>query len=146
MSGSPPDFYDEIGRRIAVLRRSRSWSQEHLAERAGVGSSTVSHIEIGSVRPSLEILQKLAGALRVPLWRLITDDRMSHDERTWDAASRGLAEKVRGLDAEDMRALSYLAARLQQATGGAGSLRAAETRGARWRGSTRKKRAAKRRT
>ncbi|MBX3160111.1 MAG: helix-turn-helix domain-containing protein [Deltaproteobacteria bacterium] len=127
------------------MRKSRSWSQEQLAERAGVGSSTVSHIEIGSGHPSLEILLKIAGALGVPLWRLITDDRMTPDERTWDAASRELAEKVRGLDADDMRALSYLAARLQQATPGASALRAAEGEGPRWRKSTRKKRAAKRR-
>lgn len=132
MAKTPPDFYEELGRRVAEIRKSRSLSQEQLGERANVGPSYVAHIEIGTRRPTLDVLLKISGALNVPLWRLITDDRMTADERTWDATSRDLAEKVRGLDPDDLRALSYLAARLQQRT--IRSLRAAEPRGPRWRG------------
>jgi transcriptional regulator with XRE-family HTH domain len=138
---TPPDFYDELGRRIAEIRKSRSMSQEQLGERADVGTSHISHIEIGTRRPHLDVLLRIAAALDVPLWRLITDDRMTSDERTWDASSRDLAEKVRGLDADDLAALSYLAARLQRR--GVRSLRAAEGGGPRW--PRRKRGAAKRR-
>jgi transcriptional regulator with XRE-family HTH domain len=135
-----PDFYEELGRRVAEIRKSCSLTQEQLAERANLGTSYIAHIEIGTRRPTLDVLLKISAALGVPLWRLITDDRMTADERTWDATSRDLADKVRGLDPEDLRALSYLAARLQQRT--VRSLRAAESRGPRWR---RKRAAAKRR-
>ncbi len=107
------DFYVRLGRRIADLRRALDLSQERLGERAGVGTSHVSHIEVGTRRPTLEVLRRLATALAVPLWRLITDDRHTRDERTWDAASRALADQVRGLGPDDLRALAYLAARLR---------------------------------
>ena len=112
-----PDFYDELGRRIAAFRKAASLSQEQLGERAVVGVSYVAHIEIGSRRPTLDVLMKLADALDVPLWRLITDDRMAPDEVTWDASARDLAEKVRGLDTNDLHALSYLAERLKKQSG-----------------------------
>ena len=55
-SSTGADFYEELGRRIAELRKTRSMSQERLGEQAEVGVSYVAHIEIGSRRPTLDVL------------------------------------------------------------------------------------------
>src|SRR5580704_13335214 len=109
------DFYAQLGRRIAALRRAAGLSQEKLGERAKVASSYVAHIETGSRKPTVDVLLKLADAVDAPLWRLITDDRLTLDEKAWDATSRDLAANVRGLAQADVHALSYLAGRLHAA-------------------------------
>ena len=107
------DFYRQLGRRIAALRHSVGLSQEKLGERAHVGASYVAHIEIGSRKPTIDVLLRIAGVVDVPLWRLLTDDRLTTDEKAWDAASRELGERVHGLAQQDLQALTYLATRLQ---------------------------------
>src|SRR5215207_7680036 len=47
------------------MRREREWSQERLAERAGINATTVVHLEKGKVSPTVETLEKLAQALDV---------------------------------------------------------------------------------
>jgi len=61
------DFYHQLGRRIAALRRAAGLSQERLGERAHVGASYVAHIEIGSRKPTIDVLLRLADAVDVPL-------------------------------------------------------------------------------
>lgn len=127
------DFYRLLGRRIAAFRRAGELSQERLGERAHVSASYVAHIEIGSRKPTLDVLLRIADALGIPLWKLLTDDRMTTDEKAWDAASRELADKVRGLPQQDLRALSYLASRLGPASEAAcPALRAAERKAPGW--------------
>jgi transcriptional regulator with XRE-family HTH domain len=109
------DFYLQLGRRIAALRKSRGFSQERLGERARVGSSYIAHIEIGDRKPTIDVLLRIADAVNAPLWRLLTDDRFTSDEKAWDAAARDLAAKVRGLEQPDLQALSYFASRLRTA-------------------------------
>src|SRR5689334_16197268 len=96
------DFYRQLGRRIAALRRAVHLSQEKLGERATVGASYVAHIEIGSRKPTLDVLLRIANAVHAPLWQLLTDDRLTPDEKAWDATSRDLGEKVRGLPQPDL--------------------------------------------
>jgi transcriptional regulator with XRE-family HTH domain len=122
------DFYEELGRRIAELRRSRSMSQERLGETADVGVSYLAHIEVGSRRPTLDVLMRIANALDVALWRLITDDRLSHDEIAWQSVARELGEKVRGLSREDLQTLGYLADRMRSHRHTTYGLRAAESK------------------
>jgi transcriptional regulator with XRE-family HTH domain len=107
------DFYRQLGRRIAALRRSVGLSQERLGERARVGSSYIAHIELGSRKPTIDVLLRLADAVDVPLWKLLTDDRLTPDEKAWDAAARELGERVHGLAQPDLQALTYLATRLK---------------------------------
>lgn len=119
------DFYQQLGRRIAALRGLLDLSQEKLGERARVGSSYIAHIEIGSRRPTIEVLRRIADAVNAPLWRLLTDDRLTPDEKAWDASARDLAEKVHGLAQSDLQALTYLATRLKTAESPAKIIRAA---------------------
>lgn len=121
------DFYRQLGRRIAALRRSAGLSQERLGERARVGASYVAHIEIGSRKPTIDVLRRIADAVDVPLWRLLTDDRFTTDEKAWDASSRELGRQVRGLAPQDLQALTYLATRLQAVENGPRTMHAAST-------------------
>lgn len=50
---------DVLGR----LRRARRWTQEQLAERAGVTGASVSRYEAGKLRPSGPVLDRLLTAL-----------------------------------------------------------------------------------
>ena len=59
-----------LGRRIKELRQTRGWSQERLAEHAGLDRSYIAGIEVGARNPSLKALDKLATALSVSLSEL----------------------------------------------------------------------------
>lgn len=59
-----------LGRRIRQLRQTRGWSQERLAEHAGLDRSYVAGIEVGARNPSLKALDQLATALSVKLSEL----------------------------------------------------------------------------
>lgn len=61
-----------FGRQVARWRVRRRWSQEELAERAGVDSAHVSRIEGGSRMPSFAVIVRLALALRVAPAELFT--------------------------------------------------------------------------
>jgi transcriptional regulator with XRE-family HTH domain len=53
--------------RISELRLARGWSQEKLAELAGVPKSTLGEIEIYKRLPKPEYLERIAEALGVPV-------------------------------------------------------------------------------
>lgn len=59
-----------LGRRIGEIRKRRGLSQEMLAERAGISAQYVSNIERGKENPTLDLLFRLAEALRVSLGEL----------------------------------------------------------------------------
>ena len=59
-----------LGRRIRKLRQTRGWSQERLAEHAGLDRSYIAGIEVGARNPSLKALEKLAAALSVTISEL----------------------------------------------------------------------------
>jgi putative transcriptional regulator len=46
--------------RLKVLRAERDWSQEDLAQKAGVSRQTINAIETGKYNPSLDLAFKLA--------------------------------------------------------------------------------------
>jgi transcriptional regulator with XRE-family HTH domain len=53
----------EVGARIRQLRRAHGWSQETLAEQAGVDRRTIGSWELGLTAPTLDDLVALARAL-----------------------------------------------------------------------------------
>lgn len=63
-----------LGTRIRTLREAKGWSQEELANRAGVDRSYMSGIERGVRNPSALKLADLARALGVPTASLFTKD------------------------------------------------------------------------
>lgn len=55
--------YYEIGQRVRNLRKARALSQEQLAEKVGISTTHMSHIETGSTKLSLPVLADLSVAL-----------------------------------------------------------------------------------
>jgi transcriptional regulator with XRE-family HTH domain len=61
-----------IGERIRSARGKKGWSQYKLAKEAGVQPSTISQIESGArQKPSIDVLQKVAGALSLTVSQLL---------------------------------------------------------------------------
>lgn len=62
---------DAVGPRLRALRRQRGSTLAQLAETTGISVSTLSRLESGQRRPTLELLLPLARAHRVPLDELV---------------------------------------------------------------------------
>ena len=62
---------DGVGPRLKRLRSIRGVSLADLAERTGISKSTLSRLETGQRKPSLELLLPLAQAYGVPLDELV---------------------------------------------------------------------------
>jgi transcriptional regulator with XRE-family HTH domain len=94
-----PDPSDEIlrvrrqvGQRIRGLREARGWSQERLAEAAGLSRHTMYRAELGTHATSIDTAASVAAALGVPLWWLFTDRRgpeTTHSGGSGEAAGHG---------------------------------------------------------
>lgn len=66
------DYY-EIGQRIRKFRKAHQLSQEELAERIGISTTHMSHIETGNTKLSLPVLVSLADVLEVGTDDLLFD-------------------------------------------------------------------------
>jgi transcriptional regulator with XRE-family HTH domain len=64
-----------FGQSLRRLRTERGWSQDRLAEAAGITLNYVGNLERGEQGPSLHILIRLARALDVDLATLVSDFR-----------------------------------------------------------------------
>ena len=60
-----------FGKKIRTMRKMHGWSQEVLAEKAGLHPTYIGGIERGERNPSLINLVRLANALRVSLSELM---------------------------------------------------------------------------
>ncbi len=69
--------YYEIGQRIRKARKAQDISQEELAERVGISTTHMSHIETGNTKLSLPVLVKLSTALEVSTDNLLFDESKS---------------------------------------------------------------------
>jgi transcriptional regulator with XRE-family HTH domain len=56
-----------VGDKVRDMRKGRGWSQQELADQAGISMQTVSNLETGRHVPGIATLSKIAGALGVPL-------------------------------------------------------------------------------
>ena len=68
--------YYKIGEKIRKFRKAKGFSQDFLAEKAGISVTHMSHIETGNTKLSLPVLVLLADALDVH-----TDDILYDNER-----------------------------------------------------------------
>ncbi|MET9802608.1 XRE family transcriptional regulator [Streptomyces sp. NPDC006368] len=73
MESSPPlaDVLADVGPRLRRLRTRRGVTLTALAEATGISKSTLSRLESGQRRPSLELLLPIAQAHQVPLDELV---------------------------------------------------------------------------
>ncbi|MFE4056426.1 XRE family transcriptional regulator [Streptomyces sp. NPDC059096] len=70
------DVLDAVGARLRALRRERGITLAELASTTGVSESTLSRLESGQRRPSLELLLPLARIYDVPLDDLVGAPRV----------------------------------------------------------------------
>ena len=61
----------EIGKRIAWLRKSKKLTQQALASQSGIQRANIARIESGRHSPSLETLERIANSLNLPVSRIV---------------------------------------------------------------------------
>ena len=66
-------------RRLRSLRQGRGWTIDELARRSHIGSSTISRLETGHRRITLDHLVTLAGALDTSVDELLVDEESGDD-------------------------------------------------------------------
>lgn len=71
MTGEFQDVLATVGPRLRALRKRRGVTLGQLADETGISMSTLSRLESGGRRPTLELLLPLARAHRVPLDELV---------------------------------------------------------------------------
>ncbi|MBI1814051.1 MAG: helix-turn-helix transcriptional regulator [Deltaproteobacteria bacterium] len=62
-----------LGERIRMLRKTRGWSQEKLAEKANHHWTYIAGLERGERNPTLRVLADIAKALDVPIRELLPE-------------------------------------------------------------------------
>jgi XRE family transcriptional regulator, regulator of sulfur utilization len=67
------EFVRSFGAVVRSLREARAWSQEQLAEHAGLNRSYVGEIERGVAIASIVTVDKLARAFAVPIEHLFRE-------------------------------------------------------------------------
>src|SRR5690348_1450477 len=96
-----------IGQRIRELREAKKLSQGDLEKRTGLLRCYTSRVENGHTVPSLETLEKFAGALGVPLYQLFHDGKRPPErlKLAGQDGSREIPMEGSGKDAKDLRKL-----------------------------------------
>lgn len=70
LSGMEDDDARKLGQRIRDLRLTRGWTQEKLAERAGVHEKFLGAVERGERNVTLRNISRIARGLGVPIGAL----------------------------------------------------------------------------
>lgn len=67
---------EKIGIKISILRKRLKYSQEKLGELANLSKTSISSIERGTSKPSIETLDRIARALNIELKELVDVSKM----------------------------------------------------------------------
>ncbi len=89
----------DLGKRIREARKKKMYTQQRLAEEAGIGEVYLSEIERGTKMPSLKVFMKIADALNVSADYLLRYELPSGEHYIYN----DIAEKMKGLSSEDRR-------------------------------------------
>ncbi len=95
-----------IGKRLQQLRKEKGLSMSMLAERAGIAKSYLSSLERDIQKnPSIQVLEKIAGVLKVPVDRLLDQETDPENEQFIDQEWRDLIKEAMksGVDKEQFR-------------------------------------------
>lgn len=94
------DYY-AIGQRIRKIRKARNLTQDELAEKVGISTTHMSHIETGNTKLSLPVFISLASALD------IRTDELLHEGRQVDrsAAVEGINQILEGCSTQQIKIL-----------------------------------------
>lgn len=86
-----------LGNNIKKLRKERNWTQEYLAEQAGISVPFMTQIELARKQASLEVIEKIAIALNVPYSSLF---KQSLDEKFYEELNTSCEDFIRKLDSQ----------------------------------------------
>lgn len=90
-----------VGRRIVSLRKTKGWTQENLAETAGVHRSYLAEVELGTKQPSIDMLVAISSCTNVTIdWLLLGKGEMFRGEGS-PKDEEALLDKYRRLSPED---------------------------------------------
>lgn len=89
---------DGLGQRIKKLRTKAHLTQQELAAIAGIHSSNIGRIEKGQIRPTADVLFKIASYFDIPSDFLLTGELSSTDDSF--KKNIGLLEKYLDLPAD----------------------------------------------
>ena len=64
------EFYKLLGKRIKYLREQANFTQEKLAEKAGISLDYLGKIEVNINKPGIKTILMLANALDLPVMNL----------------------------------------------------------------------------
>ena len=96
---------NDVGKRIAELRKQNGWSQAELAEKLNISDKAISKWENGGM-PSVDLFPKLAKIFNVSIDYLMIGDSEGETEQEAEAASEAhpteFEESIANLSIEDM--------------------------------------------
>ncbi|HBU83666.1 MULTISPECIES: helix-turn-helix domain-containing protein [Paenibacillus] len=75
---------ESVGNRIRELRKAKGWTQEQLAEAAGLHYSYIGGVERGDRNISLETLEKIINGFQVPAEEIFKFQEESEYKRALD--------------------------------------------------------------
>ena len=73
------DIRDRLRFNMRRLRLAKGWSQEEFAHQAGLHRTYISDLERGARNPTIEVIDKLAVALGVPVGALLDEQKLNAD-------------------------------------------------------------------
>jgi len=101
------EFMEILAVNIKKLRKAKGYSQERLAELAGLHPTYVSHLETGKANPTVAILLSLSERLGVNVERLLmpetdflADETLQKLQKSLDTADSGKKAAVTGILSE----------------------------------------------
>ena len=71
----------DVAKRIINLRENAGLSTNRLAKLAGIGQSTLSDIEKGKVKPSIDSLEKICETLGISMSDFFTENKLPMSDR-----------------------------------------------------------------
>jgi transcriptional regulator with XRE-family HTH domain len=84
-----------LGRRMALLRKERGFTQVELAEHLGVIQSVISSYEVGRVRPSPEMVLRISSALRVSADQLLGREDKEPKSKAAESVDRRFLRRLK---------------------------------------------------
>lgn len=78
----------QLGKKIQCLRMARGWSQEVLAELAGLHRNYIGHVERAEVNAGLVNMEKIAQAFQISVHELLNMDAPGNPPSTEDASGQ----------------------------------------------------------
>ena len=91
-----------LGKKIREARLEKKYTQQNLAEEAGIGEMYLGEIERGTKMPSLKIFIKIIEALDISADYVLRDELSSGQHYVYDE----ITEKLKGLTPKQRKAAS----------------------------------------